>query len=143
MKIEITPEMQQPVIDLIKVVDEYQQKKDSFDPKELQDCRDRMSLSLFYCSDIYSSIRANAEYSDYERKRKVAEEEESLRNTVNEDGKRPTVAQISNEARIATRKYEEDMIQSNQRYYKIRLIIDSTTAILHSISSRLNQITTR
>ena len=139
-KIEITPEMQQPVVELIKVVDEYQKKKDSFDPKELQDCRDRMSLNLFYCADIYSSIRANAEYSDYERKRNFASEEEGFRNTMGENGKKLTAAQAANQARLANKDKEEDCVRSNQRYYKIRLIIDSTTAILHSISSRLNQI---
>lgn len=136
-----TEQQQKPVIDLIEAISQYKEGRQSFDLPALQDLRERISLNLFLCSDIYSLIRSDAEGSDFIRKREVAKEEERIRydkdpNTT----KRLTVSQISNRARESTQAFEEALVEANRAYYKIRLMIDSASHILHSISSRINQI---
>lgn len=127
--------------ELTESVSLYNDKRNSFDKRELQDLRDRISLSLFYLSDFYSSCRAASEMAEFTKKLCLAEKEESLRGVkVAETNKAMTREQIINEARITCKDKEEELIEANRKYYKIRMIVETASQILHSIASRLNQI---
>lgn len=130
-----------PIIELGTTVAQYKANMNSFDGAALQDIRDKIALNLYYCADFYSSVRTDMERADYDRKRAVAKEVESLRGEMNpKTGRKLTQGEIENLARINTEEYEENAVKQNQRYYKTRLIIDSSNHILNSISSRLNML---
>ena len=119
----------------------YNENRNSFDKKELQDVRDKVSLSLFYLSDFYSATRAESEAAEFNKKMCLAQTEESLRGKINEvSNKAMTREQIINESRILCKDEEEKLIEANRKYYKIRMIVETASQILNSIASRINQI---
>jgi len=127
--------------ELTDSINQYNEKRNSFDKRELQDVRDKVSLSLFYLSDFYSATRAESEAAEFNKKMCLAQTEESLRGKVNEiSNKAMTREQIINESRILCKDEEEKLIEANRKYYKIRMIIETATQILNSIASRINQI---
>lgn len=125
--------------ELINSVNLYKDSRKSFDKKELQDVRERISLSLFYLSDLYSEVRSESEAAEFRRKLCYAQEEERLRNF---SEKKMTREQIMNETRIKCVDADEELISANKDYYKIRMIVETAHQILHSIASRLNQLST-
>ena len=127
--------------ELTDSINMYNEKRNSFDKRELQDVRDKVSLSLFYLSDFYSATRAESEAAEFNKKMCLAQTEESLRGKVNEiSNKAMTREQIINESRILCKDEEEKLIEANRKYYKIRMIIETATQILNSIASRINQL---
>lgn len=127
--------------ELTDSINMYNEKRNSFDKRELQDVRDKVSLSLFYLSDFYSATRAESEAAEFNKKMCLAQTEESLRGRVNEiSQKAMTREQIINESRILCKDEEEKLIEANRKYYKIRMIIETSTQILNSIASRINQL---
>lgn len=130
-----------PVVELTNAVKLYNINRESYNSEELQNLREVISISLFLSSDFYSEVRADAEAADYLRKQKVAEESERLRGQKHPDTlRRYNQKEVDNLARMNTKEFEDAVVEQNKRYYKIRLMIDSSVHILHSISSRLNMV---
>jgi hypothetical protein len=127
--------------ELTAAIEQYNEKRASFDKKELQEIRDRVSLSLFYLSDFYSSCRAEAEAAEFARKLCLAKTEEELRGRISQEtGKAMTREQIINEARISCAERDGELVEADRKYYKIRMIVETATQILNSIASRINQL---
>lgn len=123
--------------DLIKV---YSDKKDTFDVDELQSMREDISLQLFLLADSVGIAISNYDKADWERKRNYSELIEKYRKETDEEGKKYTVSVIESKARIDNKEQEEKVVEALRQKEKIRLIVSSTTHILHAISSRLNII---
>ncbi len=129
-----------PFTELSNLIGEYREKKNSFDLKELQTMREDISLCLFYLSDSASLALANYEESEHIRKMKMAEREQFHRNDVDKDGKRITVSEAQNLARIDCKVEVEKSKETLRQKERVRIIVSSTSQILNSISSRLSQI---
>lgn len=127
-----------PFIELSDLIGEYKEKKDSFDAKELQDMREKISLCLFYLSDSASTAISNYDKADWERKRNYAELIES--NRFDAEGNKNTVALMESAARIGNKEKEEQTAEALRQKERVRIILSSTTNILHAISSRLHMI---
>ena len=127
-----------PFIELQELVDEYKNNRLSFDAKQLQDLRERISLCYFYLSDSVSKAVSNYDAADYERKRNYAELIEQHK--YGEDGSRNTVAVTESLARIDNKEKEEAVVEALRQKERVRIIMSATTQILNSISSRLNSI---
>jgi len=129
-----------PFTELSNLINEYRDNKNSFDINKLQTMREDISLCLFYLSDSASLALANYEESEHNRKMKMAEREQHHRNDTDKDGKRVTVAEAQNLARIDCRTEVEKSKESLRQKERVRIIVSSTSQILNSISSRLAQI---
>ena len=129
-----------PFTELSNLINEYRDNKNSFDINKLQTMREDISLCLFYLSDSASLALANYEESEHNRKMKMAEREQHHRNDTDKDGKRVTVAEAQNLARMDCRTEVEKSKESLRQKERVRIIVSSTSQILNSISSRLAQI---
>lgn len=127
-----------PFIELTELVDEYKEKRLTFDAKQLQDMRERISLCYFYLSDSVSKAISNFDAADYERKRNYAELIE--KHKYDEDGSRNTVAVTESLARLDNKEKEEAVVEAIRQKERVKIIMGATTQILNSISSRLNSI---
>jgi flagellar basal body P-ring protein FlgI len=129
-----------PFTELSGLIDLYKSKKNSFDVKELQTIREDISLSLFYLSDSASQALANYEESEHIRKMRMAEREQFHRNNTDDEGKRITVSEAQNLARVDCRNEVENCKIALRQKERVRIIISATSQILNSISSRLSQL---
>lgn len=121
-------------------IDEYKVGRTSFDTDELVDIRDKIALSLSNLVDFYSETRSASEAAEYQRKKFEAEHSEKLRQTIEETKKRLTRDQIKDRVLIASSALRLDEIEAYKEYYKVRMAWEAATQILHSISSRINNI---
>lgn len=130
-----------PILQLEDAVKRYSNSRFSLDLKELQEIRDILSTCVFMSADFLSEVRTDAEAAEYIRKQAVAEKQEKLRGSINPETNKPyTQGQIENIARIETQDKEKEVVDQNRRYYRARLIVDSTYQILNSIASRMSMI---
>jgi hypothetical protein len=127
-------------IELSELISLYRDNKNSFDLKELQTMREDISLCLFYLSDSASTALANYEEKEHLRKMKGAEREQYHRNDTDKEGKRITVAEAQNLARLDCKEEVEECKTALRQKERVRIIISATNQILNSISSRLSQI---
>lgn len=129
-----------PFIALSELVDEYSKNKSSYDAKKLQDLRENISLNLFYLSDSASLALANYDMAEHDRKIAMAEREQFHRSDIGSDGKSMTVSEAQNLARIDCRAQAEKSKEALRQKERVRIILSSTTQILHAISSRLHMV---
>lgn len=129
-----------PFLVLSDLIKKYSENKDSFDVEQLQTMREDISLQLFYLADSVGVAISNYDMKDWERKRNYSELIEKYRQETDEDGKKYTVAVVESKARIENKEKELEVCEALRQKEKIRLIVSSTTHILHAISSRLNII---
>lgn len=127
-----------PFIELTELIEDYKENRLSFDAKQLQDLRERISLCYFYLSDSVSQAISNYDKADYERKRNYAELIE--KHKYSDDGSRNTVSVTESLARIENKEKEEAVVEALRQKERVRIIMSATTQILNSISSRLNSI---
>lgn len=124
--------------ELTKLVNEYSDNRLTFDTKKLQNMREAISLSLFYLSSDYAMAVSRFDAADWNRKRNYAELIEKHR--FDEEGHKNTVVVSESLARIENKPFEEEVVESIRQKERAKLIVNSTTQILHAISSRLNSI---
>src|SRR5690625_4623171 len=127
-----------PFIRLSKLIEDYDNNKNTYDADKLQDIRENISLTLFYLADFSSKVISGFDAADYERKRNYAELIEYHR--YDEDGNRNTVAVTESLARIGNKEKEEAVVEALRQKEKIRVILSSVNQVLNAISSRLNMI---
>lgn len=127
-----------PFIRLSKLIEDYDNNKNTYDADKLQDIRENISLTLFYLADFASKAISGFDAADYERKRNYAELIEYHR--YDEDGNRNTVAVTESLARIGNKEKEEAVVEALRQKEKIRVILSSVNQVLNAISSRLNMI---
>jgi hypothetical protein len=131
-----------PTFILAELVRDYSENKDTYDIEKLISLRENLALNLFYLADFYSDIRSYSEGADFKRKQAVAKAELDLVGEINpETGKKYTQNQLQAQARVNTEKFEKEMVDCNRKYYKVRLMVESTNQILNAISSRISNIT--
>ena len=125
---------------LVGHINEYNENKESWDPKQLVNMREKMATELFQLADFHSRLRFNAERADYTRKREVAKEQERIRaeGTNPKTGKKYTRDEIMDKARIACSSFEDAAAEADRQYQKIRLTTDAVNQILHAIASRIS-----
>lgn len=120
-------------------IERYQINHSTYDLKELQEIRDNISLSLFYLSQEYSYLKHKSDTCEYLKKKKFANECESLRNKSDElTGKKLTREQITDRAFLNSTQENEAMIDSERDFFEMKMIFDTSNQILNSISSRIN-----
>lgn len=124
--------------ELSELIAKYSENKKSFDIKELQTMREDISLCLFYLSDSASVALSNYEKAEHDRKTAMAEKEQFYRNENDTEGKRVTVSEAQNLARIACKEEVAASKEALRQKERVRIILSSTSQILNSISSRLN-----
>lgn len=129
-----------PFTKLSKLIDKYYENKSSFDSEKLQEIREDISLSLFYLSDSASIALSNYDYAEHARKSKAADREQFHRGYTDDDGKRMTVSEAQNLARIDCKKEVEACKEALRQKERIKIILSSTNAILNAIASRLQMI---
>lgn len=127
-----------PFLELSELIDEYRDKKDSFDAKALQNMREKISLCLFYLSDSASVAISNYDKADWERKRNYAELVD--KHKYDDQGNKNTVSVTESLARIENKEYEEAVVEAIRQKERVKIILNSTQLILHAISSRLHMI---
>lgn len=136
----MSTESKHPFLQLSEIINEYRDNRLSFDVKELQDMRERISLLLFYMSDSASKAMSQQESADFDRKRNYAERIDFWKNETDEDGKRYTVAASEAKARIDNEEYEKAYVEATRKQQRVKIILESTRHILNSIASRLSQV---
>lgn len=120
-------------------IQKYRSGHSSYDVKELQEIRDNISMSLFYLVQEYSMLKHKADSAEYFKKRKFAEECESLRNKTDEiTAKKFTREQITDKALLNSKEENENLIEAEKDFFEMKLIFDTSNQILNSISSRIN-----
>ena len=120
-------------------IEKYKLNHSTFDIKELQEIRDSISLSLFYLSNEYALLKHLVDTNEYFKKRKFAQECESLRVKSDEiTGKRFTREQITDKAFLNSTEESEQLINSERDFFEMKLIFDTSNQILNSLSSRIN-----
>lgn len=129
-----------PFTALSELVGEYQANRLSFDIKQLQDIRERFSLTLFYLSDSASIAMSQQEAADFDRKRNYALRLDYWKNETDNNGKKLTVAASEAKARIDNEKYESAYVEATRKQQRVKIILESTRHILNSIASRLSYI---
>lgn len=129
-----------PFTELSNLIADYKKNKNSFDIKQLQDLRENISLTLFYLSDSGSLALANYEMAEHNRKIAMAEKEQFYRDGSGEDGKKMTVSEAQNLARIDCKEEAEASKEALRQKERVKIILSSTNQILNSISSRIHMI---
>lgn len=129
-----------PFVQLSEIVDEYSEKRLSFDLDGLQDLRERISLLLFHLSDDISRAISQQEGADFDRKRNYAERFNSWKAETDENGKSYTVAVAEAKARIDNEEFEKKYVEATRKQQRVRIIISSTNHILNAIASRINNV---
>ena len=130
-----------PFYKITELIDVFNEKRNTMTCNELQDLRENLALNLFYLSDSASQTIANAESSDYARKRFYSEKEEYYRNEIDErTGKNFNVADSERKARIEAKEVDEACSFAFKQKERARLVILAVQQILNSISSRVNQL---
>lgn len=117
-------------IKLNDAVKKYSNAND-LEKSELQSLRDDISLARFYLSDVYSELRVAAEAADYHRKQAVSTE--ALKKP-----KGTSQSAWDHQSRVNTKQEEETMLEANKKFYRIKLVMETSHHILNSISSRLS-----
>jgi len=131
-----------PFFVLSDLIDTFNTGRNSMTLSELQDLRENIALNLFYLSDAVSQTIANAESSDYNRKRFYAEKEEYYRNEIDErTGKNFNVADSERKARIDSKEVDDACAHAFKQKERARLIVLAVQQILNSISGRISQLT--
>lgn len=127
-------------LQLSDIVDEYQEKRLSFDLDGLQDLRERISLLLFYLSDDISRAISQQEGADFDRKRNYAERFDFWKGERDDNDKNYTVAVAEAKARIDNEKFEKKYVEATRKQQRVRIILSSTNHILNAIASRISNI---
>lgn len=133
-------EKQHPFFQLSEIIEEYDNKRLSFDIDGLQDLRERISLLLFYLSDDISRAISQQEGADFDRKRNYAERFNYWKSEVDENGKYFTVAISEAKARIDNEDFEKKYVEATRKQQRVRIILSSTNHILNAIASRISNI---
>lgn len=128
-----------PLEQLSAAISNYRESYNTFDLKQLQDIRDKISLSLHYLSGNYSDARFDTEIAEYGKKKAIAEVCESLRGKKDETTQKfLTREQIADRAVIQTEGFSKKLAEVNKEYFNMRLLFETGNQILNSISSRIN-----
>lgn len=125
---------------LEELIDDYSENRLSFDIDKLQNIREDISICLFKLSDSASKALSNYDEAEHVRKMKMAERENYYKGTTDDDGKRLTVAESQNLARLDCKEEVEDCKEALRQKERVRIILSSTNAILNAIASRLTMI---
>lgn len=125
---------------LEELIKEYSENKSSFNAEKLQDIREDIALCLFNLSNSASIALSNYDYAEHARKSKAAEREIYHRDETGTDGKRLTVSEAQNLARIDCKQEVENCKEALRQKRRVEIILSSTNAILHAIASRLTLI---
>jgi len=120
------------------LIDEYSDKRESYDIDALQNIRESIALQLFYLSSDYAVAISKFDAADWERKRNYAELVE--KHKYDADGNKNTVIVSESLARIENKDYELAVVESLRQKERAKLIVSATTQILNSISSKIIQL---
>lgn len=124
---------------LMESIERYKLNHSTFDTKELQEIRDSISLCLFYLSNEYALLKHLMDTKEYFKKKKFAQECESLRLKSDEiTGKKLTREQITDKAFLNSTEENEQLIDAERDFFEMKLIFDTSNQILNSLSSRIN-----
>jgi|TARA_R110000772_G_scaffold44329_4_gene101996 hypothetical protein len=126
--------------ELTELIENYSKNKESFDVDKLQLMREDISLCLFRLSDSASLALANYDMSEHVRKIAMAEREQYHRDSKDDDGKRITVSEAQNLARIDCKKEAEACKEALRQKERVRIVLSSTNAIINAIASRINMV---
>lgn len=130
-----------PFHELSKLIDKFNEERDSMTVEQLQDLRENISLNLFYISDSASQAIANYDAKIYERKSLQAEREETYRNMIDErTNKTYTVADSERLARIELKDVEKKEVEALRQKERVRIILTAVQQVLNSLSGRINQL---
>lgn len=130
--------------DLVRLIDKFNNERNSLSVSELQTLREDLALTFFYIADFSAQCIANYDAKDYERKRFYAEKEEYHRNQIDErTGKNHNVADSERLARIDAKEIDDITAEALRQKEKIRIINIATQQILNSISARINQLNSK
>ena len=129
-----------PLFVLTELIDSFNTNRNSMTLQQLQDLRENIALNLFYLSDSVSMTIANAESTDYDRKRHYAEREEYYRNDIDErTGKNFNVADSERKARLDSKEVDDACAFAYKQKERARLVVLAIQQILNSISGRISQ----
>lgn len=130
-----------PLFVLTELIDSFNTNRNSMTLQQLQDLRENIALNLFYLSDSVSMTIANAESTDYDRKRHYAEREEYYRNDIDErTGKNFNVADSERKARLDSKEVDDACAFAYKQKERARLVVLAIQQILNSISGRIAQL---
>ena len=130
-----------PLFVLTELIDSFNTNRNSMTLQQLQDLRENIALNLFYLSDSVSMTIANAESTDYDRKRHYAEREEYYRNDIDErTGKNFNVADSERKARLDSKEVDDACAFAYKQKERARLVVLAIQQILNSISGRISQL---
>ena len=127
--------------ELVRLIDKFNQERNTLDTKGLQTLREDIALSFFYFADFSARCIANYDAKDYERKRFYSAQEEYYRNQLDErTGKNHNVADSERLARIDAKDIDDITVEALRQKEKIRIVNVAVQQILNSLSSRISQL---
>ena len=127
-------------LELTQLLQENEEKRETFDVKEIIDMREKISLTLFYLSDPISRAYAEYEEASYNRKRNFSQLVADLTGSVGEDGKKIGVTLANELARVKNEEFEKIEVESLRAKDRARIVLEATKQILNAISSRMSNI---
>lgn len=130
----------EPFKELTQLIAEYEEKRLSFDIKDLIDIRERISLNLFYLSDPISSAISLYERRSYERKSHYSDTIIRLTGEKDSNGKSIGVTLASEMARVENKEHEKLEVEALRIKERARIVLDAAKQILNAISSRMSNI---
>ena len=111
---------------LSDLIDDYAKNKNSYDANKLQNLRENIALNLFYLSDSASEALSRYDRAEHERKMKMAEREQFHREEEDDNGKRMTVTEAQNLARIDCRDEVNASKEAHRQKERVRIILKLT-----------------
>lgn len=125
---------------LNSLIEDYSENRESFDLDKLQSVREKISLQLFFLSDVFAEYISDYDRREHIRKSKAAEREQFWRGQKDDDGKAMTIAEAANRARTECHQEVEDCKEALRKKKRAEIVLTAVQQILNSISSRLNII---